>query len=123
MFGITRISAMSSIIWWDAPSSPNETPPCEAQIFTGSSLWAMPSRIWSYARPVAKIAKVDAYGRFPVAASPQAIDIMFASAAPTLKKRSGNASPNFADWVETERSASSATTSSCASPSSTSAAP
>jgi hypothetical protein len=44
---------------------------------------------------------------------------MFASAAPTLKKRSGYALPNFADWVETERSASSATTSSCASPRST----
>ena len=36
-----------------------------------------------------------------MAASPQAIDIMFASAAPQLKKRSGNALPNFADWVET----------------------
>ena len=46
-----------------------------------------------------------------MAASPQDIDIMFASAAPTLKKRSGNSLPNFIDWVETARSASSATTS------------
>ena len=61
----------------------------KAPILIFSSLCAMPSRIWSYDRPVAKIAKVEAYGTLPVAASPQAIDIMFASAAPTLKKRSG----------------------------------
>ena len=54
----------------------------------------MPSRTWSYARPVAKIANVDAYGTLPVAARPQAIDIMLASAAPALKKRSGNLRPN-----------------------------
>src|SRR5438046_878516 len=48
---------------------------------------------------------------------------MFASAAPTLKKRSGNRLPNLIDWVETARSASSATTSSCCSPSSVSASP
>ena len=60
---------------------------------------------------MAKIAKVEAYGTLPVAARPHEIDIMFASAAPTLKKRSGNCLPNFIDWVETARSASSATTS------------
>ena len=58
-----------------------------------------------------------------MAASPQDIDIIPASAAPQLKKRSGNFLPNFIDWVETARSASSATTSSWASPSSTSASP
>src|SRR5215217_1863468 len=51
------------------------------------------------------------------------MDIMLASAAPTLKKRCGYALPNFIDWVETARSASSATTSSWASPRSTSASP
>jgi hypothetical protein len=40
------------------------------------------------------------------------MDIMLASAAPQLKKRSGNALPNFIDWVDTARSASRATTSS-----------
>jgi hypothetical protein len=59
----------------------------------------------------------------PVAARPVEIDIMFASAAPQLKKRSGNFLPNLADWVETDRSASRATTFSCASPSATSASP
>ena len=72
---------------------------------------------------MAKIAKVEAYGTLPVVASPQAIDIMFASAVPTLKKRSGKRLPNSMLWVDTARSASSATTFSCASPSSTSAAP
>ena len=48
---------------------------------------------------------------------------MFASAAPMLKKRSGNCLPNFIDWVETARSASRATTSGCASPRATSASP
>jgi hypothetical protein len=59
----------------------------------------------------------------PVAASPQEIDIMFASAVPTLKNRSGNFLPNFIDWVDTARSASKATTSVWASPSSTRASP
>ncbi len=58
-----------------------------------------------------------------MAASPQAIDIMFASAAPQLKNRSGKALPNLIDWVETARSASSATISSCTSPRSISASP
>ena len=43
IFGIARIRARSSIIWWEAPSSPSETPPCEAPIRTFSSLWAIPS--------------------------------------------------------------------------------
>jgi hypothetical protein len=80
---------MSSIIWWEAPSSPSETPPWLAPIRTLSSLWAMPRRTWSYARPEAKIAKVEQYGTLPLAARPHAIDIMLASAAPTLKNRSG----------------------------------
>src|SRR5919201_2879148 len=48
---------------------------------------------------------------------------MFASAAPTLKNRSGNFLPNLIAWVETARSASSATTSSWLWPRSTSASP
>jgi hypothetical protein len=85
---------MSSIIWCEAPSSPSDNPPWEAQTRTFNSLWAIPSLTWSYARPVAKIANVEAYGTFPVVASPQAIDIMFASAVPTLKNRSGKRRPN-----------------------------
>ena len=45
--GIARISARSSIIWCEAPSSPSETPPCEAPILTLRLLWAIPRRTWS----------------------------------------------------------------------------
>ena len=49
-------------------------------------------RIWSYTRPVEKPAKVPVKGILPPMVIPVATPIMLASAMPTLKKRSGNAS-------------------------------
>ena len=56
---------------------------------------------WSYARPVANTANEPVNATLPATASPAATSIMFCSAIPTLKKRSGYASANVAvvvDW-------------------------
>ena len=83
-----HISARSSTDCADAPSSPTETPPCEATSFTPSRGWDTDMRSWSYACS-ANTAKVDAKATLPIAAIPAATEIMFCSAAPSVKKRSG----------------------------------
>ena len=113
----------SSSIWWDFPSSPTVRPACVAQIFTFRSgtqtLW----RICSNALPVANIANELANATFPWEASPAAIPIMFASATPMLKKRSGWAFPKAVVLVDPDRSASRTTTSGWDCPSSRRASP
>ena len=70
--GIVLISAMSSKVWWLAPSSPTVIPAWVAQIFTFACVYPMEFLIISKALPAANIAKVLAHTTFPERARPHA---------------------------------------------------
>ena len=78
----------------------------------------MELRICSKARPAANMAKVAAKGTSPMAAAPAAAPIMFPSAMPQSKWRSGKAFWKVAVLVAPARSASKTIRSLCSSPSS-----
>ena len=65
-------------------------------------------RSWSKACSV-KTAKVVAKTVWPIEAMPAAAEIMFCSATPKVKKRSGNSSANLRAEVDLPRSASTTT--------------
>ena len=69
------------------------------------------------------MAKEEAKATMPMEAAPAAAAIMFPSAMPQLKWRSGKALPKVAVWVEPARSASNTTILSWSAPSSRNAAP
>ena len=71
----------------------------------------------------AKMAKVVAKGIFPDAAKPAAVFIIFASATPILKNRSGNTLANSIALVEPAKSAERTTTLGLLLPNSTKAFP
>ena len=88
--GTARIMARSSLPWWLARNGV-VIPGRKAAITAvwcpvESAIWT-----WSLARRVAKTQYVTATGKKPVLARPPAMPIMFCSAMPTWKKRSGNA--------------------------------
>ena len=56
IFGSTRIRAISSSIWWVAPSGPTDTPACEPTILTLVWLRQTVVRICSQLRPGEKAA-------------------------------------------------------------------
>ena len=103
---MVRISAMSSNVWWLAPSSPTVIPECVAQTLTLRLEAPIEFLITSKALPVANMANVLAQTIFPTAARPAAAPYMFCSAIPILKNLSGNSFANNKVFVEPERSAS-----------------
>ena len=88
---MVRMSAISSLHWWLAPSLPTEIPACVAPILTLRCVYPIELRICSKARPAANIANVLANGTIPVAARPAAIPIISASAMPQSMCLSGKA--------------------------------
>ena len=78
----------------------------------------MPMRIWSKGRPLPNTANVLAKTVLPELASPAAMLIMFCSAGPMSKKRSGNCSANRLMTVDLFRSPPSTTMSGFSLPSS-----
>ena len=123
MPGMVRMTAKSSLHWWEAPSSPTEMPPWVAPIFTFR--WGYPTvlRICSKARPAANMAKEEAKGTKPVVLRPAATPTMSASAMPQSMWRSGNAFLKMLVLVAPARSASSTTRLGISPPSSVSALP
>ena len=89
MPGSTRMRAMSSSAWWVAPSAPTVMPACVGQIFTFKPESHTVLRICSQQRPVPNTANEPVNTVRPVSARPEATPIMFCSAMPTSKRRSG----------------------------------
>src|SRR5690606_28168040 len=85
--------------------------------------YAMDCLIWSYTRPVEKLAKVPVNGILPPMVRPAARPIILASAMPTWKKRSGNSFRKSPILSEPIRSAQSPTTFGLARPASRSPTP
>ncbi len=116
--GTARIIARSSLPWWLARKGvvmPGRKAAITAVWWpVESAIW-----IWSPARRVAKTQYVTATGKRPVLARPPAMPIMFCSAIPTWKKRSGNVAANGATSVYFDRSADRTTSSGRRRPNST----
>ena len=96
---------------WDGPSSPMEMPLCVPTTFKLTFGKAAVTRSCSNPLFMAKQEKLEAKGILPLEARPEPMAIIFASAIPHSKKRSGNSFAKKLVYVDFERSASSTTTS------------
>ena len=110
MPGRLRIAATSSRPICEAPSSPMPRPACVPTSFTLARLRETATRMVSR-RPMRKQAKLVQTGIFPIRAMPAAAPIMFCSAMPNSKCRSGCFLANSAVMVDLERSESRTTSS------------
>src|SRR6266566_4729147 len=108
--GTGGFAAIASLIWWVAPSGPTVRPACEQKIFTFRFVYATFCRITLYVCADPNTLYVEAKGILPAAASPAATLIMFGSAIPSWKRRSGNALPNSIVLIDSVVSAPTTTT-------------